>query len=263
MAIAHDRLDVSVNGVVPDALARRAVADAYSAIDLGAEDQPNKSVVCLGAIGVGKDLLESARQVNVAKANLRRICAPLQTVRTRVPDPSGTGTKALPMIRVILRAIQRSDLNLLAAYRRLPILAANPTKIVYTRAHTRSVYRKRIDDIAALLQTSDTPAAAMDRERLRTLPTGESHIALVRDRYENIRANVTFQPAPGAAPERRLIAAELPIIYPFGTHERRPTVKFPTASDTGSATAIRTRRSKLFDQPFLETLAVYRYIDRV
>lgn len=262
MSIAHERLDISVDGVGPDALARRAVADAYAAINLGADDQPNKSVVCLGVIGVGKDLVESAHQVNRAKAELRRVCAPLQTVRTRVPDPSGTGTKALPIIRVILRAIQRSDLNLLAAYRRIPILDSNPTRIVYTRAHTRSVYRKKIDDIAALLQTSDTPAAALDRERLRTLPASETHVALVRDRYENVRANVTFEPAPDEPPKRRLIAAELPIIYPLGIKVRRPTIKFPISTDPDSAARIRTRRSKLFDQPFLSTLSVYRYINK-
>jgi hypothetical protein len=34
--------------------------------------------------------------------------------------------KAIPVIRVILRNIQRSDLNLLAAYRKIPILGAPP-----------------------------------------------------------------------------------------------------------------------------------------
>lgn len=35
---------------------------------------------------------------------------------------------------MILRNIQRSDLNLLAAYRKIPILGAAPTTITYTRA---------------------------------------------------------------------------------------------------------------------------------
>jgi hypothetical protein len=198
--------------------------------------------------------------VNLAKADLKRVCAPLQSVRTRIPNPHGAGTKALPLIRVILRAIQRSDLNLLAAYRRIPILEVTPASIVYTRAHTRSVYRKRIDEIAVLLQNSDTPAAGMDLGRLRALPSNETHVALTREHYENVRANVTFRAGtvPGAI--RRLIAAELPIIYPLGASSEPPSVKFPQPLVPDDAKPIRARRSKLADQPFLKTLPVYRYL---
>ena len=260
LAIAHEPLEIAHGDAGPEASARRQIADAYGAINLGGEDEPNKSVVCLGVIGVAQDLEQAARQVNLAKTNLKLVCAPLQTVRTRVPNPHGPGTQALPLIRVILRAIQRSDLNLLAAYRRIPILDVAPTSIVYTRAHTRSVYRKRLDEIAVLLQNSDTPAARMDLERLRALPASETHVALTRERYENVRANVTFRANEVTKAYRRLISAELPIIYPLGGGGERPTVRFPRPLDSVGEKPIRTRRSKLADKPFLTTLPVYRYL---
>lgn len=57
-------------------------------------------------------------------------------------------TKALSVLRVILRALQRSDLNVHAAYRKMPMLAAPPRLTDYTRARTRSVYRKSVEAIA-------------------------------------------------------------------------------------------------------------------
>ena len=260
LAIAHDTLDVEVNGARGEREARRLVADAYGAINLEMDGEPNKSVVCLGVIGVSSELHQLAGQVNLAKAALKSVCAPLQTIRARVPDPRGTGTKAMPLIRVILRAISRSDLNLLAAYRRIPLLDVTPDRIVYTRARTRSVYRKHVDEIDVLLQHSDLPAAAADRGRLRSLPSDEDHVALARDRYENVRANITQPSEPPAAPRRRLIAAELPIMYPRQPNRARPNVKFPDGPAGEALRLPRTRRSKLQPEPFLQTVPVYRYL---
>jgi hypothetical protein len=80
-------------------------------------------------------------------------------------------TKAISVIRVILRNIQR-DLNLLAAYRKIPILGAPPVSITYTRARTRAVYRNSIDELYEMLNTMEGPAAA-DRARppIQTLKT--------------------------------------------------------------------------------------------
>ena len=80
-------------------------------------------------------------------AALKTLFAPLQRVRTRVPV-KGSQTKAIPALRVILRHIQRSDLNVNAAYRTFPILSRPPATVTYTRANTRNVYRKTVDEIA-------------------------------------------------------------------------------------------------------------------
>jgi hypothetical protein len=65
--------------------------------------------------------------VNRAELQFKTLCTPLQGIRVRIPvKGEKTPTKAIPAIRVILRNIQRSDLNLLAAYRKIPILDAPP-----------------------------------------------------------------------------------------------------------------------------------------
>jgi hypothetical protein len=70
-------------------------------------------------MGLPLTLLEFVRRaeaVNAAKLKFRALCTPLQGIRIRIPvKDEPLPTKKIPAIRVILRNIQRSDLNLLAA----------------------------------------------------------------------------------------------------------------------------------------------------
>jgi hypothetical protein len=95
------------------------------------------------------------------------------------------------VIRVILRNIQRSDLNLLAAYRKIPIFGA-PVSITYTRARTRGVYRKSIDELYEMLNTMEGPKTAADRARLSTLGPKDKYLAITKPHYDNVRANITY-----------------------------------------------------------------------
>ena len=155
----------------------RAVCDAYSAIDLAMTDVPNQSVVTLGVVGVDRPTYRLAEQINTLKAELRAECAPLQRIRRRVVRREG-GTEAVPVVRAILRSIQRSDLNLLAAYRKLPILGATPVSISYTRARTRAVYRKTVEQIGDLLQQNHAPAAIRDGEDVLMI---DNHMTAAQD----------------------------------------------------------------------------------
>lgn len=258
-ALAHDQgLWLRLEGDPQSASVIRRVCEAYSAIELQADDTPGKSVVCLGVVGVGANIIELAERVNESKLALKAVCAPLQRVRTRIPD--GSSTRALPLIRVILRSLQRSDLNLLAAYRRIPILGAVPASVAYTRARTRSVYRKTVEALLAALEHSDSPSAIADRARLAALPAGVTHLALVRDHYENIRANVTYQGLDPCGRGRTQVAAELPLLYPLRRQTTAPRVTFPSLPDQQPPGVPRQRRCKLEPRPFLEALPVFRYL---
>jgi hypothetical protein len=160
---------------------------------------------------------------------------------------------------VILRSIQRSDLNLLAAYRKIPILGAPPTTVTYTRAHTRAVYRKSIDDLLQLLTNLDVPGAAADRAKLDTLGSRETHLALVRDRYQNIRANVLYARLDPRGRGRIQIAAELPLIYPLSKRPEDPQVKFPDEGADTSREPSHRRQAQVEEHPFLQSLPVFRY----
>jgi hypothetical protein len=159
-------------------------------------------------------------------------------------------------MRVILRNIQRSDLNLLSAYRKIPILDSPPAKVTYTRANTRAVYRKTVEEIAEMLTNSNTPAAIADRERLATINRRITSLALVKQHYQNIRANVLHARLDAKGRGRIQIAAELPLIYATGRRTEFPEVHFP--GETGNSKSKRTRESRLEPQPLLRSLPVYR-----
>jgi len=225
-------VSVQIESTLSQASPIRLACEAYSAIDFRMDDVVGDSVTCLGVIGAGADILRLAERVNAAKAAFKKICTPLQRIRIRIPVKGTTGpTKAIPAIRVLLRNIQRSDLNLLAAYRKIPLLKATPASVTFTRANTRAVYRKSIEGIDEILINLGAPTSLKDRERLATLDRRETHLALVKDRYQNIRANVLYAHLDPRGRGRIQIAAELPLIYPKGRRAEPPHVRFPELVD--------------------------------
>lgn len=253
-ALSHRPISANIDGTT-ERTAIRTACEAYSAIDYEMDDEIGDSVVCLGVIGAPTDIVKRAQAVNDAKAALKALFAPLQRVRIRVPV-KGSKTKAIPALRVILRHIQRSDLNIHAAYRKIPILSRPPATVTYTRANTRNVYRKTVEEIADMLSNIHSSTAAADRERLGNLDRRTTHLALVRHRYENIRANVLYARLDASGRGRIQISAELPLIYATGRRAEFPKIIFPTEDSTEPQ---RIRRSLLEDQPFLRALPVYRY----
>lgn len=102
----------------------------------------------------------------------------MHRVRTRIPvKDEGGPTKSIPVIRVLLRNIQRSDLNLLAAYRKIPILGAPPSSVV----HAREDASKSIDEVLRLLQNLESARAEGDRARIAALGPSDTPLALVRE----------------------------------------------------------------------------------
>ena len=257
-ALAHEVVSVELAaGNDSDGPVRHA-CEAYSAIDYRMEDAVGESVICVGVIGAGSDILRLAQAVNVAKAELKRLCTPLQGIRIRIPVKGGASpTEAIPAIRVVLRNIQRGELNLLAAYRKIPVLTTPPASITFTRAKTRSVYRKTIEEIDTMLLNRGGPAALADRGRLTTLDPRERYLALARERYENIRANVLYAHLDPRGRGRIQIAAELPLLYPHRRRTDPPKIRFPLAPEVDMPG--RRRQPKLEPQPFLQSLPVYRY----
>ena len=259
-ALAHERLWAHIEDATQEASGIRRACEAYAAIDYGMEDAVGSSVVCLGVIAASTDIVKHAKAVNRAKDALKDICAPLQRIRISIPvKGDAQATKTIPLIRAILRSIQRSDLNMLAAYRKIPLLDAPPESVTYTRANTRSVYRKSVAELGQLLANIEGPTALADRARLNQLDRRVEYLALVRPRYQNIRANVLYARLDSRGRGRIQVAAELPLIYATGRSQERPVVRFPEKGSPDAAVPQRMRRSTLEDLPFLAALPVYRY----
>ena len=258
-ALSQGNFSAQIQDATATGSAELKICAAYSTIDYGMKDEINESLVCLGVIGVNADTIKRAAAVNAAKLKLKGACTPLQGIRVKIPVKGEDGpTKAIPAIRVILRNIQRSDLNLLAAYRKIPILDAPPATVTYTRANTRSVYRKTVEEIAEMLNNVNTPAAIADRELLANFDRRVTHLALVKERYQNIRANILYARLDPKGRGRIQISAELPLIYATGRRTEPPEVYFPAEVET-EATPRRLRESKLEPAPLLKSLSVYRY----
>jgi len=260
-ALSHEAGPVSAEGAASAREARRRVCDAYAAIDYAPDQDVNSSPTCLGLVSASATVIARGNAANIAKGRLREACATIQNQRVRVPVKDGQGgrvVKSLPLVRVILRELQRSDLNLLAAYRNIPILTGRIERVAYVRAHTRAVYRKDRVAIEALLDGLDRAAVDDDRTKLRRLPAGEIHLALVKERYTNVRANVWFTGLDARNRGRVQVSAELPLLYPLGRSKEVPEIKYPDAEEGASVTS-RPRAGKLEDTPFLSALPVYRY----
>jgi hypothetical protein len=162
-ALSHESGPVSAATAGSEREARRLLCEAYATISYAPDDPVNESPVCLGVIGGSAAVIGRAEAVNAAKDELRERCKKIQNVRVSVPVKDGQGgqvVKMLPLVRVILRELQHSDLNLLAAYRKVPILGGRVARVAYVRARTRSVYRKSRAEIAALLDGLDRPGVA-------------------------------------------------------------------------------------------------------
>lgn len=260
-ALAHRPLWIQIDGTGSERDAIRRACAAYSTIDYAMDDEANRSPVCLGVIGVSAEVLARAAQVNEMKAALKTVCAPLQRISTRIPvKGEGGPTRSVPVIRAILRTLQRSDLNLLAAYRKIPVLGAPPASVTYTRARTRAVYRKTVEEVATLLMTMDGPSAGHDRAMIASLSPSELHLAFVKEHYTNIRANIVYDRLDARGRGRVQVVAELPLLYANGRHPNPPEVHFPaTEPDPNGRTARRARQSKLEPNPYLQSLPVYRY----
>lgn len=257
--LAHRPVWIQVDGAATDRDAIRAACEAFGTIRYAMEEDVETSPVCLGVIAASAEVIACAEQLNAAKADFKALCAPLQRVRMRVPVRGDDGpTKALSVLRVILRALQRSDLNVHAAYRKVPILAAPPRLIAYTRARTRSVYRKSVEEISTTLMNYEGADAARDRARLASLTPRETHLALVREHYENVRANVAYRRLDKRGRGRVQVPAELPLLCPTGKDFEAPEVRYPASGDSGNEVS-RARESKLEREPFLRSLPVYRY----
>jgi len=259
IALGHQGYWIRVQDELKETVARRRAIDAYRLIDYGADDSAGSTFVCLGVLAVPADLLRMARAVNDAKAVLRAVCTPLQNKRLRVPKRIGGEVETIPLARYLLRRIQRSDLNLLAAYRKIPILDAVPRLVTFTRASTRAVYRKPVAEIARMLEAFSGLRAADDLERLLTLDRDVTHLALVKDHYDNIRANVAYQGLDARGRGRVQISAEIPIISPLKRGAEPPQVRF--LQDEDASRSPRRRTSKLEPKPFLQCLPVFRYLE--
>lgn len=260
LALLHEAGWFSVPGTASDTAAATSIARAYEDLNYDPDAEllqtPRLGVACVRA-----EVLALAESVNEAKAALRTLCVPMQAIRVR--DDRGEAaagqTRSRTLIRRVLADLQRNQLNLLAAYRRIPVLAQPVVSIAYTRAQTRSVYRKSVRDVARMIERSERPGVADDRARLTALPPTEGYLALVRERYENLRANVVLATPDPRGRLRLQVTTELPFLCLAAAGRSPPRIAFPRPDEPAKPRKRRASGLRLEGRPFLATLPVFRY----
>ena len=264
-ALSHADVQISVKGTDDPRAALQQVGDAYCAIEfVGDRDQKEPDDV-LGVVGVPADVLARAAAVNEAKDRLKEACTPLYERRRAVPGQDKAGrpiVKQVPWVRLMMRELGRPRLNLLAAYRRIPILEKRPLRVAYVQARTRAVYRRSRDELIQLLSESTRIGAAEDIVRLRQLPSTERYLAEVRGYHQNTRANIRYPSLDTKARGRVQIHARLPILYPRGRSKDLPLITYP-GQGAPPPLAGSVRQRKLREEAFLSTMTVHRYADPV
>jgi hypothetical protein len=260
-ALAHADTEVSVQGVRDPRRALGKVGEAYAAIDFVGEREDEAPKDVLGVLGVPAHVLARAVAVNEAKDRLKEVCKPLEARRRAAPikDRQGASVvKPMQWVRLILREIGRPRLNLLAAYRHIPILEKRPARVGYVQARTRAVYKRSREELLSIVSGSMRVGAEEDIARLRKLPPNERFLALVREHYDNVRANVTYPSLDSRSRGRVQIRARLPILYPLGRSKEPPLITYPGDGDQARRERA-ARPSKLREEPYLTTLTVHRY----
>lgn len=257
--IAHRSDPVALRDASTDADARRRLVESYVQIDYGVEDDVRATSVCLGVMGTTRDVIALAERVNEAKARLRAVCSAMHGVKIRLPTSADAiaPTELVPLTRAILRSIQRSDLNLVAAYRRIPVLDVRPTAVAFTQAYTRKVQRRERTELVDLLRQSGRPGADRDLARLRACR--DRWLAFVEPHYANVRANVWFDGLDARGRGRVQVAAELPLLYAQGRSVAFPEIRWPRANPPSGPS--RDRAGRLAEEPLLESLPAYRYVE--
>jgi hypothetical protein len=220
---------------------RRAAAEAYSQLDYLDEQLPNQSLKCYGIVGVPRRLINLAKRINTAKDELREAIAPVANRRVKIYGKNATGEQeqlVRELTTVILRQIQSSSVNLLAAYRELPIIDEPVDQIHFMLTRTRSVPRKTAQWVREKImgdrsESELSPDAKDDLAALANIPDNE-YLVCPKPPRTCMRAHVFLRRMEPNEKNnnklervRRIISADLPILFPMTATSVAPTVVAP------------------------------------
>ncbi len=240
-----------------------AAVTAYRTIDYGMTDRVNRSLTCYGAVGVPRHLMNIAVQVNREKSKFKATFREIANKRVRIV---GRDSNNLPVVElkaiatVILRQLQSSSVNRLAAYREVRLFDATPLSIAFTESYNRSVPTKSAAELIEALTrrvdaaTHDT-IAADDIARLKALKDANERLIDRKSLYPRMRANVKLREIdPNTDRQKaRMILAEVPILYPITARMVPPDIHPP------KVTAAPRQRALLSEpEPYIQTWPYYR-----
>ncbi|MCG8586880.1 MAG: hypothetical protein MI757_19420, partial [Pirellulales bacterium] len=244
-ALAHDYR--TLNAVA----SRRDAAEAFTDFSYGHGDARNQSRKCFGVLGGPKYVVDEAVQLNHAKDALKEAVQRIANYRIQVRRGE-SDDPALPRHREVstelLRQIGRADLNLLAAYRHVPIIDEPVHAIRFLITRTRSVPRISVRDLRE--KAKNRPDLL---DRLDAVPglADDEFLLAPKKRYSRMRAKILLQRMQHEQPKQRaqlIVSAELPILFLREKADSRwPDIKGPRSTETRR----KAPPAKMEDEPLL------------
>ena len=230
-----------------------AIAGALQRLTYDHDDQPNQSHRLPGALGVPHPLLDQVHTVNALKARLKAVCVPLHRYRFPAPVRYPDGTERIvkrQLTTLILARLDRSDVNLLAAYRQIPVIPTIVRSLTHTHYFAQSVPRATVRSLIEQLEIQPSPLALQDLSRLRLLDPRE-HLVSPKARYARLRARASHPHTP-----RRdtYVYADLPVLFLVTARSAPPVLHPPRAP----ARAESASDPRIEPDPVVHTLNYYR-----
>ena len=216
---------------------RQKAASAFCTLTYDTHSTRNQSPKCFGVVGAPAYVIEEARRLNHAKDDLKAAIAPISNLRVQMPvaeRSAGAPSKFREVSTMLLRESGRSSINLLAAYRHVPIVAEPVHAIRFLLTHTRSVPRVSVADVRA--RAAESPGVLATLSSTPGLRDDEPLLS-PKKRYARMRAKILLQAmvSPDSKQRRqRIVSADLPILFPMLKADSRwPDVRGPRPSDEG------------------------------
>lgn len=254
--LASDHRWVSVEGESLPSLAIAKVRAAYNEIDGDPLPGRKAKAGCRAIVAATPKVIAAACNVNTAKADLQVACKALREKvyvgRTSCNDHAGCNRSKLSLA---LEAVGRPDLNVFAAYRKVPIVTGAPRRVRFSIEQFRKIYRMPRDTIASQLRNRPDVDSIEDRIRVQRLPELESSLALLSSSHPFPQVQFWFDGFDASGRSYHLMATGMPIIYVAGGVT--PTVVYTGERD---GPARRSPALTVCPDQYLKTMRVHRYL---
>lgn len=254
--LATDCRWASVDGESTSSAAMAKARAAFTEIDDDNIEDRRSMPGCRGIVAVTSKAIAAAHRVNAAKVALKAACSGLHySVLVKQPAQDGHLTHIyIGMLRLTVTALGRPNLNLFAAYRKVPILTGVPRRIGFADQRQYTIYRTPREVIANRLQKRADAKSVEDLLRVQRLPQSEVTLALLTTRRTFPNAGVWFDGFDAQGRSYVNLSTPMPILYLAAG--ATPAVSYRRAS-AGSPRDCSVRA--VCPVQYLTTMRVHRY----
>jgi hypothetical protein len=251
----------------PPKKGKQLAADAIAQLEYIEDEPKNRSVRCYGAIGVSMRLIQQIQGVNRAKDAFRDALKPLsgKTMRVSVRHADGSSERVMrELITVMMRRLELARVNVLAAYRHIPVFDEQVRTLRFNHVTSKSVEKKTAEQLIDMLANSHESTAGEDIARLRQIPEDEP-LSRRKSGYDRVMARITAARRYQHEESGRMryymqqIPAELPVFFPMHPSWPEPEInkpsfeRYPRTKENQRQKKARGRLPALEDEAFITT----------